>query len=84
MWEGQSDEDELGFDYERADQILYLLIDEMYPADDLIADAFEADLVHELQRRVVRSQFKRRLPLIAKLSNRTIDRDFRYPRDWGR
>ena len=84
LWVGQSDEDELGFDYERADQALYLLIDEMYAADDLMADGFEADLVHELQRRVVRSQFKRRLPLIAKLSNRTIDRDFRYPRDWGR
>ena len=84
LWAGQSDEDELGFDYERADQALYLLIDEMYAADDLIAGGFEADLVHELQRRVVSSQFKRRLPLIAKLSNRTIDRDFRYPRDWGR
>ena len=84
LWAGQSDEDELGFDYEHADQALYLLIDEMYAADDLIASGFEADLVHELQRRVVSSQFKRRLPLIAKLSNRTIDRDFRYPRDWGR
>ena len=84
LWVGQSDEDELGFDYERADQALYLLIDEMYAADDLIADGFDGDLVHELQRRVIRSQFKRRLPLIAKLSNRTIDRDFRYPRDWGR
>lgn len=30
------------------------------------------------------SQFKRRLPVIAKLSERTIDRDFRYARDWGR
>ena len=30
------------------------------------------------------SQFKRRLPVIAKVSNRTIDRDFRYARDWGR
>lgn len=30
------------------------------------------------------SQFKRRLPVIAKLSERTSDRDFRYARDWGR
>jgi NAD+ synthase len=84
LWVGQSDEDELGFDYETADQVLYLLIDEMYAPADLVAAGFDADLVHDLQRRVVRSQFKRRLPLIAKLSNRTIDRDFRYPRDWGR
>ena len=30
------------------------------------------------------SQYKRRLPLIAKISQRTIDRDFRYARDWGK
>ena len=32
------------------------------------------------------SQFKRRpkLPVIAKISHRTIDRDFRYSRDWGK
>ena len=30
-----------------------------------------------------RNQYKRRLPVIAKLTHRTIDRDFRYPRDWG-
>jgi NAD+ synthase len=29
------------------------------------------------------SQYKRRLPVIAKVSQRTIDRDFRYARDWG-
>jgi NAD+ synthase len=29
------------------------------------------------------SQFKRRLPIIAKVSNRTLDSDFRYSRDWG-
>jgi len=34
-------------------------------------------------RRVRVSQYKRRPPIIAKLSARTIDRDFRYPRDWG-
>ena len=34
--------------------------------------------------RVRGSQYKRRPPVIAKLSNRTIDREFRYPRDWGR
>lgn len=29
------------------------------------------------------SQYKRKLPLIAKISTRTIGREFRYPRDWG-
>jgi NAD+ synthase len=30
-----------------------------------------------------RTQFKRRPPLIAKVSNRTVNVDFRYARDWG-
>jgi NAD+ synthase len=34
--------------------------------------------------RIMMSQFKRRLPVIAKVSQRTIDRDFRYSRDWGK
>ena len=32
--------------------------------------------------RIVRSQFKRRLPVIAKVSTRSVGWDFRYPRDW--
>ena len=84
LWEGQSDEDELGFDYALADQGLYLLIDEQCTADDLASDGYDSAIVNNVLRRIETSQFKRRLPVIAKLSHRTIDRDFRYPRDWGR
>ena len=84
LWEGQSDEDELGFDYELADQVLYLLIDEQFTADDLVSDGYDSAIVNNVLHRIEASQFKRRLPVIAKLSHRTIDRDFRYPRDWGR
>ena len=84
LWEGQSDEDELGFDYELADQVLYLLIDEQFTADDLASDGYDSAIVNNVLHRIEASQFKRRLPVIAKLSHRTIDRDFRYPRDWGR
>jgi len=40
--------------------------------------------VRAVARKVQASQYKRRLPVIAKISSRTIDRDFRYARDWGR
>jgi NAD+ synthase len=39
--------------------------------------------VRAVAERVRASQYKRRPPVIAKISRRTIDRDFRYPRDWG-
>jgi len=43
-----------------------------------------APFVRRVGDMVRTSQFKRRLPVIAKISHRTIDRDFRYARDWGR
>lgn len=84
LWQGQSDEDELGFTYEIADEVLYLLVDEWHTADEIVAGGYETGLVADIRRRVQQTQFKRRPPVIAKLSDRTIDRDFRYPRDWGR
>jgi NAD+ synthase len=45
---------------------------------------FDADFVVRVRDMVQGSQFKRRMPVIAKVSARTIDADFRYSRDWGR
>ena len=84
LWEGQSDEDELGFEYAAVDQLLHQMIDERRTRAELHTLGFEDAFGKQIQRRVRDSQYKRRPPLIAKLSNRTIDRDFRYPRDWGR
>ena len=83
LWEGQSDEEELGFAYERVDALLYYLVDERRTRAELRALGFDDDFVELVARRVRGSQYKRRPPIIAKLSSRTIDRDFRYPRDWG-
>jgi NAD+ synthase len=83
LWEGQTDEGELGFTYEAADQLLYLLVDQRYSPEDCVAAGFEARFVEEVVRRIRRNHFKRVLPPIAKLSNRTIGYDFLYLRDWG-
>jgi NAD+ synthase len=84
LWEGQSDEDELGFEYAAVDLLLHHMVDERRTRVELRALGFADAFVDQIRRRVRDSQYKRRPPLIAKLSNRTIDRDFRYPRDWGR
>ncbi len=84
LWPGQTDENELGFTYADVDLLLYHMVDHRYSRAELIETGFDADFVDEVTRRVRNSQFKRRLPLIAKLSTRTITTDFRYPRDWGR
>lgn len=83
LWEGQSDEEELGFEYAAVDRLLYHMVDERRTPAELRALGFADGFILDVERRVRQSQYKRRPPLIAKLSNRTIDRDFRYPRDWG-
>jgi len=84
LWEGQSDEQELGFQYAVVDVLLYYLVDARCTRAELRGMGFEDPFIDEIGRRVRDSQYKRRPPLIAKLSARTIDREFRYPRDWGR
>ncbi len=83
LWPGQTDEGEMGLTYAEADAVLYLLVDERYTVEEVAALGFSVEKVKEIIKRVERSQYKRRLPIIAKLSQRTVGIDFRYPRDWG-
>ena len=83
LWDGQTDEGELGFTYDRVDQLLYLLVDQRYSRAELVVAGFESAFVDRVLTTIRRNQFKRTPPLIAKLSNRTIGYDFLYLRDWG-
>ncbi len=83
LWLGQTDEGELGFTYAEVDQLLYLLVDQRYSPEDCVAAGFGESFVKKVVERVRRNHFKRILPPIAKLSNRTIGYDFLYLRDWG-
>jgi NAD+ synthase len=83
LWEGQTDEGELGFSYAEVDHLLYLLVDRRYPPAECAKAGFAPEFVEQVMKLVRRNQYKRRLPIIAKLSDRTVDRDFRYARDWG-
>jgi NAD+ synthase len=83
LWEGQTDEGELGMTYEKADKLLYAMIDERRSVAELRGMGFEEDFIRRIGRLVMMNQFKRRPPVIAKVSHRTINIDFRYPRDWG-
>lgn len=84
LWPGQSDEGEMGLTYAQADAILCLLVDERYTVEEVAATGIPLGLVQKVLGMVEASQYKRRLPIIAKLSGRTVGIDFRYPRDWGR
>lgn len=83
LWIGQTDEGELGFTYEEVDRLLYLLVDRRHSPDDCVEAGFDREFVEAVVERVRQTQFKRVMPPIAKLSNRTIGYDFLYMRDWG-
>ena len=82
LWVGQTDESELGFTYADADLILYHLVDRRLKPGSLVAAGFDEQLVQGIRERIRKSHYKRVMPLIAKVSLRTIGHDFLYPRDW--
>jgi len=83
LWADQTDEKELGYTYADVDKLLYLLIDQRYTPAECVEAGFAENFVKSVVERVRRNQFKRVLPPIAKISNRTIGYDFLYLRDWG-
>jgi NAD+ synthase len=83
LYPGQTDERELGFTYARLDRLLYLLVDLRGNREDAVRGGFPRPMVDDVLRRIRASQYKRVMPLIAKVSDRTVGVDFRYPRDWG-
>lgn len=84
FWPGQTDEGDLGFTYEAVDQLLYLMVDMRLSREELLDKGFSSVFVDQVYEKVKNMQFKRKPPIIAKVSTRTIDRDFKYARDWGR
>jgi NAD+ synthase len=83
LWQGQTDEDELGFTYDEVDRLLIHLVDGRYSKEDCVQLGFSEEFIEQVQRRIQRNHFKRIAPPIAKLSNRTVGYDFLYMRDWG-
>lgn len=60
LWAGQTDEEELGFTYEKVDQLLYHLIDEEEDEPALRERGFDPAFIEEVRERVIRFAYKRR------------------------
>lgn len=83
LWAGQTDEGELGFKYKDLDRVLYHMIDEQRTDEELSDLGFKSEFIGKVRKMVRKNQFKRCPPVIAKISYRTVNVDFRYVRDWG-
>lgn len=67
LWAGQTDEGELGFTYEDADTLLEMLIDREIPPEQVVEQGYPGEFVDKIIRIMKQTQYKRRMPLIAKI-----------------
>ena len=62
LWEGQTDEGELGITYETADKVLLRLIDRGLSEEETVAEGFDPEVVRRVMDLVEASEFKRHMP----------------------
>jgi NAD+ synthase len=68
LWDGQTDEGELGFAYADVDRLLYYMIDKGCEQQRLEELGFSRDFVERVAQRIRATEFKRRMPLIARIN----------------
>ena len=68
LWEGQSDEEELGYSYKHMDEVLKVMVDECKSKEELLELGFEKDLIDRLEYRIKANAFKGKLPIIANIN----------------
>jgi NAD+ synthase len=78
---GQTDEDDFGITYAKADRILYYMT-QGYTREKLVAHGFPRDEVDLVWRRVDGTHWKRRLPTVAMLSSTAIGEYYLRPVDY--
>ena len=81
LWPGQTDEGELGFDYTSADEVLCLMFDLGLSPAEVVEQGYAASVVNRIAALEEQNRFKRRLMLIARLSDSAINLDREIPRD---
>ncbi|MCK5847687.1 MAG: NAD+ synthase [Caldisericia bacterium] len=77
LWETQTDEEEIGLTYDELDQILFWHIDKRFTFQELVEKGFSKEHVTSVLKLCRKSLYKQRLPIIPKVSSRTIGLDYR-------
>jgi NAD+ synthase len=82
LWPGQTDEGEMGLTYLDVDRYFYYLVEKGKKPAELRDMGFEPAFQRNVIERVNRNLFKRELPIIAKVSGKTVKRPIRIPGDF--
>ncbi len=77
LWEGQTDEAEIGLSYDTLDAILYYWLDQRYSPKQLIQMGFDEANVKKVVTLARKALYKQKLPTVCKVSDRTIGIDYR-------
>ena len=77
LWEGQTDEAELGLRYDELDRILYGLEQMLDPEEIARRGDVPIEKVRSVEEKIRATRHKRRMPPIPKLSLRTVGLDWR-------
>lgn len=80
LWAGQTDEEEVGLTYAEIDRLLFWMIDRRRSRAELLAKGFEEAKIDLVEGLVARSEYKRQMAPIAKVSVRTPGVDYLFPR----
>lgn len=64
LWENQTDEDELGFTYKEADQVLYYHFDEKLPVEKIVEKGIDRNVIEKVLETVKKNGFKQKTPYL--------------------
>lgn len=81
LWPGQTDEGDLGVEYQVADEVLFLMFDLGLAPEEIVERGYPQSVVESITGRERQNRFKRRLMLIARLSGSAVNLDREIPRD---
>ena len=81
LWDGQSDEADLGYTYAQLDFAMKLYVEDRLSKEEIIQQGVDEVMLDMIIKRIFANHFKRKMPIIAKLTSRTLNHDFNYPRD---
>lgn len=80
LWKGQTDEQELGHTYQEIDRVLYALVElELSVRETSELLKIDEEAILDIHERILRSEHKRKIPTITRLSKMCLDKDWRYP-----
>ena len=79
--QGQTDEDDMGITYAKADEILNWLVSGYRP-EEIVSRGYDAGEVEVVNRRLSSTHWKRKLPTVAMLSTAAIGESYLRPVDY--